>query len=118
MLPALPTLRQLRAEVVILLPALTFRAWAGFLNPMLSQKTRYTIRAFQHLADRWGQGPVRLQDIAEAQNIPRKFLTVIMAEMTREGLLVSHRGRDGGYVRTGAFAGRYPLWRSDPPDPR
>ena len=64
---------------------------------MLSQKTRYTIRAFQHLADRWGQGPVRLQDIAEAQNIPRKFLTVIMAEMTREGLLVSHRGRDGGY---------------------
>ena len=64
---------------------------------MLSQKTRYTIRAFQHLADHWGQGPVRLQDIAEAQNIPRKFLTVIMAEMTREGLLVSHRGRDGGY---------------------
>ena len=51
---------------------------------MLSQKTRYTIRAFQHLADRWGDGPVRLQEIAEAQNIPRKFLTVIMAEMTRE----------------------------------
>ena len=69
----------------------------GLSRPMLSQKTRYTIRAFQHLADRWGQGPVRLQDIAEAQNIPRKFLTVIMAEMTREGLLVSHRGRDGGY---------------------
>ena len=34
---------------------------------------------------------------AEAQNIPRKFLTVIMAEMTREGLLISQRGRDGGY---------------------
>lgn len=64
---------------------------------MLSQKTRYTIRAFQHLADRHGEGPVRLQDIAEAQNIPRKYLTVIMAEMTREGLLVSLRGRDGGY---------------------
>jgi Rrf2 family protein len=64
---------------------------------MLSQKTRYTIRAFQHLADRHGQGPVRLQEIAEAQNIPRKFLTVIMAEMTREGLLIARRGRDGGY---------------------
>ncbi|MET0178921.1 MAG: Rrf2 family transcriptional regulator [Novosphingobium sp.] len=64
---------------------------------MLSQKTRYTIRAFQHLADRWGDGPVRLQEIAEAQNIPRKYLTVIMSEMTREGLLVSLRGRDGGY---------------------
>lgn len=64
---------------------------------MLSQKTRYTIRALQHLADNWRQGPIRLDTIAEAQNIPRKFLTVILAEMVREGLVISHRGRDGGY---------------------
>ncbi len=64
---------------------------------MLSQKTRYTIRALQHLADTWGKGSVRLDDIAEAQNIPRKFLTVILSEMAREGIVVSHRGRDGGY---------------------
>ncbi|MDE2412953.1 MAG: Rrf2 family transcriptional regulator [Sphingomonadales bacterium] len=64
---------------------------------MLSQKTRYTIRALQHLADTWRQGPVRLDVIAEAQNIPRKFLTVILSEMVREGVVVSHRGRDGGY---------------------
>ncbi|MFM5950706.1 MAG: RrF2 family transcriptional regulator [Novosphingobium sp.] len=64
---------------------------------MLSQKTRYTIRALQHLADTVGQGPVRLDTIAEAQNIPRKFLTVILSEMVRAGLVISHRGRDGGY---------------------
>ncbi|HMO69876.1 MAG TPA: Rrf2 family transcriptional regulator [Novosphingobium sp.] len=64
---------------------------------MLSQKTRYTIRALQHLADCWQQGPVRLDAIAEAQNIPRKFLTVILSEMVREGVVLSHRGRDGGY---------------------
>lgn len=64
---------------------------------MLSQKTRYTIRALQHLADTWRQGPVRLDAIAAAQNIPRKFLTVILSEMVREGLVISHRGRDGGY---------------------
>ena len=64
---------------------------------MLSQKTRYTIRALQHLSDTWRQGPVRLDTIAEAQNIPRKFLTVILSEMVREGLVISHRGRDGGY---------------------
>jgi Rrf2 family protein len=64
---------------------------------MLSQKTRYTIRALQHLSDHWRQGPVRLDAIAEAQNIPRKFLTVILSEMVREGLVISHRGRDGGY---------------------
>src|SRR3546814_491071 len=64
---------------------------------MLSQKTRYTIRAFQHLADHWGKGQVQLADIAAAQNIPPKFLTVILSEMAREGLLISQRGRDGGY---------------------
>ena len=65
---------------------------------MLSQKTRYTIRALQHLADTVGQGPVRLDAMAEAPNIPRKFLTVILSEMVRAGLVISHRGRDGGYV--------------------
>ena len=64
---------------------------------MLSQKTRYTIRALQHLADKYRQGPIRLDAIAEAQNIPRKFLTVILSEMVREGLVMSHRGREGGY---------------------
>ena len=64
---------------------------------MLSQKTRYTIRALQHLADHFGQGPVRLDAIAEAQNIPRTFLTVILSEMAREGIVISMRGRDGGY---------------------
>lgn len=64
---------------------------------MLSQKTRYCIRALQHLADYWGKGAVRLDDIAETQNIPRKFLTVILSEMVREGVVLSHRGREGGY---------------------
>lgn len=64
---------------------------------MLSQRTRYTIRALQHLADHFGEGPVQLAEIAEAQNIPPKFLTVILSEMGREGLVASQRGRDGGY---------------------
>ena len=67
---------------------------------MLSQNTRYTIRALQHLADHWprrADGPERLDAIAEAQNIPRKFLTVILSELVREGVVISHRGREGGY---------------------
>jgi len=64
---------------------------------MLSQKTRYTIRALQHLADSYQKGPVRLDAIAASQNIPRKFLTVILSEMAREGIVISHRGRSGGY---------------------
>ena len=64
---------------------------------MLSQKTRYTIRALQHLADHVGEGPVPLAVIAERQNIPPKFLTVILSEMARAGIVASQRGRDGGY---------------------
>lgn len=64
---------------------------------MLSQKTRYAIRAMQHLADHYGQGPVQLAAIAEKQNIPANFLTVILSELGRVGLVVSQRGRDGGY---------------------
>jgi Rrf2 family protein len=65
---------------------------------MLSQKTRYTIRAMQHLADRFGEGFVPLAEIVEAQNIPAKFLTVILSEFARAGLILTHRGKDGGYA--------------------
>jgi Rrf2 family protein len=64
---------------------------------MLSQKTRYAIRALLHLSDQFGRGPIPLSQIAEAQNIPKKFLTVILSEMGREGLVAAQRGRDGGY---------------------
>jgi Rrf2 family protein len=64
---------------------------------MLSQRTRYTIRALLHLADRYGQGPVQMSEIAEAQNIPPKFLTVMLSQMIREGMVESRRGREGGY---------------------
>ena len=64
---------------------------------MLSQRTRYTIRALLHLADLYGEGPVQLTEIAQAQNIPPKFLTVMLSQMIREGLVASRRGREGGY---------------------
>lgn len=64
---------------------------------MLSQRTRYTIRALQHLARHYGEGPIHLADIATAQNIPAKFLTVILSELSRAGLVATLRGRDGGY---------------------
>lgn len=70
----------------------------GFMErAMLSQRTRYTIRALLHLADRYGRGPVQLSEIAEAQNIPPKFLTVMLSQMSRIGLVGTRRGREGGY---------------------
>ena len=63
---------------------------------MLSQKTRYAIRAMQHLADHHGKGPVQLAEIAERQNIPANFLATILSELSRFGIVASQRGKDGG----------------------
>ncbi|MBD3759420.1 Rrf2 family transcriptional regulator [Sphingomonadaceae bacterium G21617-S1] len=64
---------------------------------MLSQRTRYAIRALLHLADHHGEGPIQLAEIAERQNIPGKFLTVILSEMKRAGFVETMRGKEGGY---------------------
>jgi Rrf2 family protein len=64
---------------------------------VLSQKIRYAIRAMQHLADTYGQGPVQLAEISKRQNIPASFLTVILSELGRFGIVDSQRGKDGGY---------------------
>ncbi|WP_037500348.1 RrF2 family transcriptional regulator [Sphingomonas jaspsi] len=64
---------------------------------MLSQKARYSIRALQYLAKRYGEGYVPLKDIVDDQNIPAKFLTVILSEFSRTGIVATQRGREGGY---------------------
>ncbi len=38
-----------------------------------------------------------LTEIVEHENIPSKFLTVILSEFGREGLVMTQRGKDGGY---------------------
>ncbi len=63
-----------------------------------SQKSQYALRALFELAKRKGNGPVRIADVAEAQDIPRRFLESILSELRRGGFVASHRGREGGYT--------------------
>jgi Rrf2 family protein len=44
------------------------------------------------------EGPVFIADIAERQDIPRRFLENILSELRRAQLVVSHRGKNGGYT--------------------
>lgn len=62
---------------------------------MLSQKARYALRALLRLAANSKSTPVAL--IAERENIPRKFLELILLELKSHGLVRSHRGKAGGY---------------------
>jgi Rrf2 family protein len=64
---------------------------------MLSKKCKYAIHALVYLAERYQQGPVHIQDIAEAQRIPKKFLEAILLEMRNAKILHSKKGKGGGY---------------------
>ena len=64
---------------------------------MLSQKTKYALQALSKLAVNYGKGPTLIPLIAEEKGIPLRFLENILHELKQEGLLISHRGRNGGY---------------------
>ena len=64
---------------------------------MLSQKTRYALRSLLYLAERGGEKPVQLSEIAETQQVPRKYLELIMVDLKKAGLVQSQRGPGGGY---------------------
>ncbi len=65
---------------------------------LISQKCQYAVRATFELAKRFGQGPVRIADVAEAQAIPPRFLEVILNQLKQGGFVISHRGSRGGYI--------------------
>ena len=65
---------------------------------MISQKAKYALRARAMLARAPGGTPVLIADIAEQQNIPKKFLEQILLDMKHRGLVVSKRGKEGGYL--------------------
>ena len=65
---------------------------------MLSQKTRYALRALLHLVERGDARPIQISEIASEQRVPRKYLELIMLELKRAGLVSSQRGPGGGYT--------------------
>ncbi len=64
---------------------------------MLSKKCKYAIHALVYLTERYQQGPVQIQEIADAQHIPKKFLEAILLELRNAKILNSKKGKGGGY---------------------
>ena len=62
----------------------------------VSAKADYAIRAAVELAAA-GDGPVKADRIAQAQEIPVNFLENIMGDLRNAGLVISRRGAEGGY---------------------
>jgi Rrf2 family protein len=62
----------------------------------VSAKVDYALRAAIELAAA-GDGPVKGERIAQAQEIPLKFLENILGDLRHAGVVRSQRGVDGGY---------------------
>ena len=64
---------------------------------MISSKGRYALRVMIELARHNNEGYVPLKDIAERQNISKKYLEIIAKELVGAKLLKGVSGKGGGY---------------------
>ncbi|MDQ5929635.1 MAG: hypothetical protein QG594_1415 [Bacteroidota bacterium] len=64
---------------------------------MLSQKTKYALKALLYLAEQEEGYIARTIEISEGANIPKKFLEQILLELKRGHFVSSKQGKLGGY---------------------
>jgi Rrf2 family cysteine metabolism transcriptional repressor len=63
----------------------------------ISQRCEYALRALFELARRAEEGPVRIEEIARAQKIPKNFLANLLVQLKRGRFVQSRKGPEGGY---------------------
>jgi Rrf2 family protein len=63
----------------------------------ISQKGLYALQAAAMLARHYNEGAIRIHDIAAEENLPEKFLELILLELKYARLVESVRGARGGY---------------------
>ena len=64
---------------------------------MISTKGRYALRVMIDLAEHKDQGYVPLKDIAERQQISKKYLEIIVRDLVSSGMISGVSGKRGGY---------------------
>jgi Rrf2 family protein len=65
---------------------------------MLTAKGKYSLKALVHLATLEPGATTQAIDIAEAHNIPKKFLDAILGDLRNAGIVFSKKGPGGGYT--------------------
>jgi Rrf2 family protein len=64
----------------------------------LSRKSDYALRALFDLVAHDGTTPIPIRELAERNDVPKRFLEQIMLELKSKGWVRSIAGRDGGFV--------------------
>ena len=63
----------------------------------ISQKGLYALQALMMLARNHGQGAIKIREIAYEEELPEKFLELILLELKNARMVESVRGAKGGY---------------------
>jgi Rrf2 family protein len=64
---------------------------------LITRDTDYAIRALCFIYRRQ-DGTVPVERLVERLKVPRPFIRKIMQILTKEGILISHKGRGGGFA--------------------
>ena len=64
---------------------------------MISTRGRYALRVMLDLAENDNGSYIPLKDIAERQEISKKYLEIIVKDLVHGGLLIAVSGKGGGY---------------------
>ena len=64
----------------------------------LTKKADYGLMALKYLAEHPEKPALSAKDVADAYGIPAQLLAKILQTLTKQGLLRSHAGMNGGYA--------------------
>ena len=65
---------------------------------MISTKGRYALRVMLDLVENAQNGPVPLKDIAERQEISKKYLEILVRDLVKGKMIKGSSGKGGGYM--------------------
>jgi Rrf2 family protein len=70
----------------------------GILSLMISMKARYAVQALVYMASQSSEENAFVaRKVAQAEDIPQKFLEEILLDLRKDGILQSKAGKSGGY---------------------
>ena len=63
----------------------------------LSRRSLYALRVLPYLVKAYPDSPLSVNSLSKMEMVPRKYLEQILTRLRKHDLLISERGREGGY---------------------
>ncbi len=65
---------------------------------MVSLKSKYGLKAIVSLANNYGKGHLQAKEIASQQDVPVRYLELLLSQLRRARMVDATRGKNGGYI--------------------